>query len=378
MLQFRGFANEVNHYAFLDGPAPCDSGYTNISIRKLLEAKTKVLSSLIIGGGDILRTDTTTLASHYKTIYRKRIGHPYLQWIGEKYFNKPTVIEKFLAQCMGYEAPGPFLLDGKSFPGIGSVNYCSCGIPLDFAASEKGRVKDVMDNSSFIWLRDHQSREKLLATGVTKEIHVVPDLILTVSDFFDPAVERSKGQSILRSFGVDTGKKIVSFQCMPHAGEPLEEIVAQLLQYRQRADAEIVLLPLGYCHKDDRFLKRLCRESRGAFRYIGVRSIFDMLSVLAASNLFVGTSMHGNITALSYGVPHLFGPVHVDKVEGFLGMVDLPRDFKLTSWKELNDKLDMVTALGDDFFSSRATRAKKEASAAFDLLFAGLCAETAK
>jgi len=378
MLESRGCTEEIRYFSFLDGPAPGDSGYAITCIQELLNAETALLSSLIIGGGDILRTDTTTLASHYKYIYRQRIGHPILHWFGEKYLKRPTVVDKFLQRYMSYCAPGPFLLDKRDFPGIGAAYYCSCGAPLDFSVEEKGRVRDVLENAAFLSVRDRQSRDKLQAAGVTREIHAVPDLIMTLSDYFDPATERSKGQRLLTLFGVDTGKKIVTFQCMPHAGEPMEEIVAQLSRYRERADVEIVLLPLGYCHSDDRFLKRLSRESGGIFRYIGVRSIFDMLSVLAASDLFIGTSMHGNITALSYGIPHLFGPIKVDKAEGFLDMVDLSPDFKLKSWKEINDKADMVASLKSDFFSVRATRAKKEAHAAFDHLHAALCADAAK
>jgi len=375
MLESRGFTEDIHYYSFLDGPAPGDSGYNITCIQELLDAKTALLSSLIIGGGDILRTDTGTLASHYKYIYRQRIGHPILHWIGEKYLNKPTVVDKFLQRYMSYDAPGPFLLDTRDFPGIGAAYFCSCGAPLDFSAEEKNRVRDVLDNAAFLSVRDRQSRDKLLAAGVTREIHAVPDLILTLSDYFDPATERSKGRNLLRLFGVDTGKRIVSFQCMPHAGEPMEEIVAQLSRYRERAGVEIVLLPLGYCHSDDRFLKRLCRESGGVFRYVGVRSIFDMLSVLAASDLFIGTSMHGNITALSYGIPHLFGPILVDKAEGFLDMVELSPDFKLTSWKEINDKADMIASLDSDYFSVRAAHAKKRTHAAFDLLYSTLCTD---
>jgi polysaccharide pyruvyl transferase WcaK-like protein len=378
MLESRGFTDAIRYYSFLDGPAPGSSGYTITCIQELLDANAALLSSLIIGGGDILRTDTVTLASHYKYIYRQRIGHPILHWIGEKYLKRPTVVEKFLQRYMSYCAPGPFLLDTRDFPGIGSVYYCSCGAPLDFSAEEKNRVRDVMEDAAFLSVRDRQSREKLLAAGVTRVIHAVPDLIMTLSDYYDPATERSKGQLLLRRFGVDTGKKIVCFQCMPHAGEPMDEIVSQLSRYRERAGVEIVLLPLGYCHSDDRFLKRLSRESEGVFRYIGVRSIFDMLSVLAASDLFIGTSMHGNITALSYGIPHLFGPIRVDKAEGFLDMVGLSADFKLKSWKEINDKVDMVASLDSEYFSSRAACAKKEAHAAFDLLYAGLCADAAQ
>lgn len=378
MLESRGWDNEIRFYSFLDGPAPGDSGYEITCIKELLEAESSLLTSLIIGGGDILRTDTLTLASHYKYIYRERLGYPALQWLGEKLLKRPNVVDKFLKRYMTYDAPGPFLLDTRRFPGLGSVYFCSCGAPLDFSDQEKGHVQDVMESAAYVSVRDRQSREKLRAAGVAREILAVPDLIMTISDYYDPLSERQKGRDLLASFGVDTNKKIVSYQCMPHAGEPMDEIVAQLSRYRERAGAEIVLLPLGYCHADDRFLKRLCRESGGTFHYIGVRSIFHMLSVLAASDFFIGTSMHGNITALSYGIPHLFGPIRVDKAEGFLDMVDLSPDFKLKSWHEINDKADMIASLPADFFASRAARAKAEAHESFDRLYAGLCADAGK
>lgn len=372
MLESRGYTEQIRCYSFLDGPAPGDSGYDIIRIQELLDAKAAFLSALIIGGGDILRTDTETLASHYKYIYRKRLGYPALQWFAEKYLKRPPVTKLFLKRYMSYDAPGPFLLDPAAFPGVGSVYYCSCGAPLDFKPGERERVRDVLEHASYVSVRDRQSRDKLIAAGVEREIHAVPDLILTLSDFFDPETERRKGRNILGRYGVNTGAKILCFQCMPHAGEPMEVILSQLRRYRERTGAEIVLLPLGYCHADDRFLKRLARASDGAFRYVGVRSIFDMLSVLAACDLFLGTSMHGNITALSFGIPHLFGPIRVDKAEGFLDMAGLPPDLKLASWSDFNDRADMLAALGTAFFAEKAATAKQAVHEAFDRLHASL------
>lgn len=372
MLESRGFGDRLLFYSFLDGKAPGDAGYEVRCISELIDAGTAMVSSLIIGGGDILRTDTATLASHYKYTYRKRLGYPVLQWIGEKYLKQPNVTEKFLKRYMNYRAAGPFLLDAGSFPGIGSAHFCSCGCPLDFAQGDRGMVRDVLEHAAYLSVRDRQSRDKLVAAGVAREIHAVPDLILTLSDYYDPAEERRKGRDILRSFGADSGRKVLCFQCMPHAGEPLEEIVSQLKRYRERHEAEIVLLPLGYCHADDRYLKRLAKASGGLFRYVGVRSIFHMLSVIAASDLFVGTSMHGNITALSYGIPHLFGPIRVDKAEGFLDMAGLPADLKLPSWAHLNDRADMLETLEPGFFAQKAEGAKHAAHTAFDALYASL------
>jgi len=369
MLESRGYSADIRFFSFLDGPAPGAAGFDIDCILDILHKPTPGLSALIIGGGDILRTDTGTLASHYKSIYRARLKQGPLRRLYEKITKKPPITEIFLRKYMSYDSPGPFLLDGKTFPSVGSVFFCSCGVPLGIPSCEQGSVRETLENAAYLSVRDRQSRDKLLAAGVTREVFAVPDLLMTLSDYFDRATERDRGRRILRSFGVDTGKRIVCFQCMPHAGEPMDEVVSQLSRYRERSSSEVALLPLGYCHGDDHYLKRLSRASGGSFRYIGVRSIFDMLSVLAASDLFVGTSMHGNITALSFGIPHLFGPIRVDKAEGFLDMVDLAPEFKLASWSELNDRIDMIAGLDQDYFFLRAARAKQETHADFDRLY---------
>jgi hypothetical protein len=85
-----------------------------------------------------------------------------------------------------------------------------------------------------------------------------------------------------------------------------------------------------------------------------------MIRVIAASNIFIGTSLHGNITAFSFGIPHLFGPLSVDKAEGFLSVVNLPPELKLGTWNEINDKIDIIDGLDEGFFSRLASEAKSK------------------
>ena len=89
-------------------------------------------------------------------------------------------------------------------------------------------------------------------------------------------------------------------------------------------------------------------------------SVFDALSVIAASGMFVGTSMYGNVTAFSFGIPHLHGPLPVDKTEGFLRSANLPPSLKLGSWAELGDGMELAAGLGPDFFAARAREAKSK------------------
>ena len=137
-----------------------------------------------------------------------------------------------------------------------------------------------------------------------------------------------------------------------------DEIVAQLNRYREQHRADVVLLPLGYCHGDHEFLRRLSARSNGALKYVDTYSVFDMLSIIAAAEVFAGTSLHGNITAFSFGIPHLFGPLPVAKAEGFLHVTNLPPELKLQSWRELNDKIEYALELGPRFFSERAQAAQ--------------------
>ena len=88
--------------------------------------------------------------------------------------------------------------------------------------------------------------------------------------------------------------------------------------------------------------------------------------------MFVGTSLHGNVTAFSYGIPHLFGPLPVDKAAGFLSAANLPDTLKLRSWNELDDKLDLAEGLGRPFFAERARAAKARVYAAVDKLLNAL------
>jgi hypothetical protein len=267
---------------------------------------------------------------------------------------------------MSYPAAGPFLIDPADLNDGSIVTYLSCGVPHDFSATDRDKVRRIFDQAQFIYLRDEQSAEKLRSCGVHREIRVAPDLIVTLSEQFDHGEEAIKGRQILAKLGVKEGSRILCFQSKAFPGFDTEEIVELLNCYRRQTGWEIVLLPLGYCHDDDRFLRRLAKESRGAFKYANVYSVFEIISVIAACDLFVGTSLHGNIAAFSFAIPHLLGPLPLDKCEGFLSTVNLPSQLKLRSWSEINKGIDLATGLGRDFFAERALEAKAKVYAAVD------------
>jgi polysaccharide pyruvyl transferase WcaK-like protein len=370
MFEQRNKMAAIRRFSFLGSESLQDSGYNSEPVQQLFTSRNRPLHTLVVGGGDVLRTDWNLVASHYhsSSLPRKhRTLRIILRQLGLKYLNpRLDDAEAFRSLHMNYPAAGPFII--KPGKAAKSVAYCSCGVPFTFDDDVKQQVSDAINKAIFVYVRDQQSRETLIQAGVIREIHVAPDLVMALSDYFDPATERQKGRAILQREGVDVQKQVLCVQSNPQPQENRAEVCAQLLAYKKRTDCEVVLLPLGKCHGDIEYLEGLAQISGGEFKCPNLDSIFDLIAVMAACDIFIGTSMHGNITALSFGIPLLFGPIAVRKSEGFLDVVDLPRELKLNSWAELNQKLDLVTGLGGKYFAAKATAAKQRVHQVFDRL----------
>jgi hypothetical protein len=362
---------KVHHYSPLPVKAPQEAGFETDSITTLFAPSARA-HTIVIGGGDLLRADWNTFASHYSTNSNGSYNSLRLSIGPLNAFNyllrtkipraEPAAFftRRFRDRRLNYSATGPFLIDSNKLPRGSVISYLSCGVPHEFTATERESVKRIFNQAGFIYLRDEQSAEKLRRAGVEREIHVAPDLAITLSDQFDKETQIRRGRKILSRIGIESESSILCFQCKPYPGFSEEEIVRELKRYQERINSAVVLLPIGHCHGDAQFLQSLARRSGGSLKYADVYSIADILSVIAASDLFVGTSLHGNITAASYGIRHLLGPLPVDKAAGFLDVMNLPPELKLRSWTEMNDKIDFAVELPREFFSERAAMAKRK------------------
>lgn len=370
MAEKHGVTSDIAPMCFFQGPAPCDARYLVQDVNKTLLDQSNKLSHLVIGGGDILRADIQTVANHYSPIFEQREGIQPLFFRFKKLLMSKrrwakSIQSKFIRKYFGYSTISPFILDRTLHTAFDSLIYCSCGVPFKFPLDKHEATRKAFDSASFIYVRDQQSMDKLKEIGVKRGIEVAPDLIVTLSDFFSKEEEKLKGLAILASYGVDTSKEIICFQTKPETEEVCTELLHHLTALRNKTGAEIVLLPIGYCHGDDVFLKNLAIKSCGVFTYLESRSIFATISILAASSLFIGTSMHGNITAFSFGIPHLFGPIAVDKVKGFLNIVGLGKEFQLDSWADIDERHTMLEKLPADYFTTRAEHSKNAVNDTF-------------
>ena len=377
---------DVQAFSLLAGDAPHDAGYKTESIRSLFD--NRGARNLVIGGGDILRTDWDLMARHYGRnsrvslkALRQSIGISGA--VGYAIRESTPRLEpgsfyarRFRARWMNYTAAGPFLIDPKNLPDQSVVAYISCGVPHEFASGEADRVRETLRRAAFVGLRDEQSAEKLRAAGVDCELRVAPDMTVTLSDQLEREALIRRARAVLARKGAGDDRPFICIQSQPYPGFHEDDILRELKRYKQRREIDVIALPLGFCHGDHEFLQSLAKRSGGMVQYADVDSIFDMLAIIAASELFVGTSLHGNITAFSFDVPHVFGPLPVSKAEGFLKVANLPAELKMQSWNELNDKLEMAEMLGREFFQRKAQEAKARTYQVVDELMNALFARS--
>ena len=385
LLERCGVPASVRRVSLLGGTAPLDAGFTSIPLRRLFERGAEP-GLVVVGGGDLLRVDADVVAGHYRTLARRdrRELRRVLGCFGalrhvvrRNVSRRPAqadFVARFRARAMRYPAPGPFLLDPGDLPRGSSTFYLSVGVPHELDGPERPRGARALDRARFLWVRDRPSHDKLRRAGVTGTIHVEPDLVVLLGDVFARDVEARRGRALLAAHDVDVARPIVCFQCQS-ASDDEDEIVARLRRHQDVAGAEIVLLPLGPCHGDDAFARRLAARAGGRFRDVGVLPVLDMLAVIAASDVFVGTSLHGSVTAFSFGIPHLLAPQEVDKSSGFLEIVGAPREHRLASWRELDDRLAWAAGQDRRRMAERAADAKARVRRAVDGLLAALQGE---
>jgi hypothetical protein len=381
LLLLHGEQERLQAFSAVAGQAPMGSRFPVETISKLYSADAMPLSKLIVGGGDLLRLDHDRLAAHYETPEPRRphargpLLHRLQQWHQRRQGRRGArlLIEK-VWQEIGRADPALFMLDARRMPTVKSLAYCSCGVPFEIPENARARVAAVMNQAAFIYVRDEPSMQKLSAAGVTRSIRVAPDIVVVLSDVIPRSSLEAAGRRLLAESGLDAAKRVILFQVNASAADLGPMLGRELSAFARRTNTQVGLLPIGNCHGDEEILSQVGEAANSAaVRTLHPRTIGDVMALIAISDGIAGTSLHGSVTALSYGIPHLALPLAADKIDGYFQAAGLPLDFRLNDWSALATGLDRLAGADRAPFEQLAGSAKREANAAFrDMLSAML------
>jgi len=223
--------------------------------------------------------------------------------------------------------PSAFFIDGlgTELESHHPTAWHSVGIPFDFEGDEAERIRSALKTRAYVSVRDHLSRERLLRTGVEREIAVAPDSAFLVARIL-PERLLEKRLAYLR--GIDSypgdGEPPLVVQAnrafLPHVDALGPALAAGL---EDHPGVPIVLLEAGPCHGDGEFADAIAPFITGrVHRMPEGATVEDVVAAIASARGFVGSSLHGNIVSFAYGVPSaILNLLAYSKLDGFAALV---------------------------------------------------------
>lgn len=267
----------------------------------------KNYDAVIIGGGNILH-----LKPNIKTVYTLP-GFSYADlWIG--------AIK---------------LAGDKKIPSL----FNAPGIPQEFKSdTEKKIVHDALLSCSYISFRETYSK-KIIESLFNEEIidiHVVPDTAFEISKVW-PLENQLKNN-------------VITINLNSRYHNPIDETVKWIDEIALKLNCDIIFVVIGDCHGDSIFTNLVAKKIVAKYEIHTSDNLKELAHCIGRSRMFIGSSMHGFITALSYKTPAFLvlnnKPIH--KFTGLYELCGLEAESLCSSFKECYLNIDKTAMLSNE------------------------------
>ena len=167
------------------------------------------------------------------------------------------------------------------------------------------RAIQCIQNCKYISVRDSDSR-KIIKAWTSKEICVVPDTANEIKNIWSKKELQKEYEGIMKSIQVETNQLLIAVHCKERSIKEMGEdkFTALLKQKLEDTNIKALLLALGRCHEDHIINERI-REAmpNNCINLSNLTSLKQIASIIACSKAYIGSSLHGEITACSYETP---------------------------------------------------------------------------
>ena len=252
------------------------------------------IDAIIIGGGNIIRLDKT-IARDYNRSYEAAYG----------LWQIPILL------ACKYNIKVVFNAPGVAFP---------------FNSTQNIFNKFFFDKLDYMSVRDEESKE-FLGNEYKDKCVVVPDTINIISSLYSKEELSNNYKELVKEKIVPDIGEYVIFQTRIIWDNQEHYIlkVKELLNYITKVQGKkVMIMPIGYVHNDIEICRKFIdKDNKNIYLIEKELSPYDMLSVVATSNGFIGTSLHGIITSNIYDVKMLAINVRgLSKIDGFMRMIN--------------------------------------------------------
>jgi hypothetical protein len=182
---------------------------------------------------------------------------------------------------------------------------------VDLAAGDAALRSEVLAKlraAERVSVRDRLTQAVLEEAGIAAPL--APDLAVLVAELFGDTIRRRAAQGELAALRSDLAQGFVAVQFSAEHGDDttLDALAAQLEDVADMTGFGIVLFCAGVApwHDDPQVYRRLAaRMPTRAPRCFRSLDVWDLCALIASSRAYAGSSLHGRIVAMAFGVPRV-------------------------------------------------------------------------
>nr|WP_232232484.1 polysaccharide pyruvyl transferase family protein [Cupriavidus sp. amp6] len=204
----------------------------------------------------------------------------------------------------------PYLLPANLFVNLRRVIVHAAG-GIDLGSVEPGMRAEVvakLGTATSVGVRDRQTLTVLAEDGI--DCHLEPDPAVLVADLFGERIRRRAGHGECARIGSGFPGGYLAVQCSADFGddETLSRLASQLDRIARDRHLGVVLFRAGAAPWHDdlacyrRLAARLCGTPAALF---GSLDLWDICALIAHSQGYIGSSLHGGIVAGAFALPRL-------------------------------------------------------------------------
>ena len=277
-------------------------------IKSFDNARNSKFKAVVIGGGNILH-----FLPNKNTVYRNKKGFAYADlWIG--------------ASKIAMEQRIPYVFNA---PGISKVITNSLHKKIAFSTfkySNYVSFRERLSNEIAQRCSNHKTDKKFIS-------HIIPDTAFDIDRMW-PTVK-------------DQDSKYICVNLNKRYHKPIKITAIRLDEISIELKMPIKFIIIGDCHGDKAFTEKVSNNMKTNHKIIESNGLKKIAHTIGQSSYFFGSSMHGFITALSYGVPSFLvlnkSPLH--KFKGLLEITNLNQNIICDSFCEVQQSINFPAIL---------------------------------
>lgn len=303
---FKKYFDDIVYVSTTKSDLSSKGGFPTLGYSALFNVDETWENHLIVAGGESLCVRWYVILSYiYKNVdilkrfackLKKIMGPVALKLVG-------TLVDKL------YHTKTRFVFSvGKNeLPQFKTIVYNALGgsnlLKSDVVLSKK--ALKILSSVDFISVRDDDTSLALGKAGISHEL--CPDTAILMSDIFSENFLLSKLSVDSKMF---KDKQYIIFQGNLNTWRNKYEIAAQQIEKIYfKFKVPICLCPIGTAigHSDDVALERIAEQihEKNAFVIVDNPNIFDIMWLIKHSKMYIGSSLHGVITSMSFNVPYV-------------------------------------------------------------------------